>query len=606
MATGLENELLNEKPWYSKLYDNTFRNTIDKIGDRWTEDNFSDSFKEGNYSRGALRLAGAAGGTFGDILGAPLDLVFEATGINNGLDKLIKKGLDTETGQKLYNLAKDNPEYAADIGAFLDTVSALPAGKLLKNSINDVFHNLETKVEGGRLGEYLHKKRVEAAEKAGLPPPEKPNFYNSFSPPLVGMGIIDSTASSLKDRFSPTQVATTRASGIPTGKREELAKVLKEGTFNDAAAVALAAQTLQKQRYGTGPAIMDNLSPINRYNYAGMDIPIEDTETLTRLMGGSEIPDEVVQKHIRELRQAVADPKSKRPTTVDVINPNARNIHTEFANQPMGMSPMSTINKVFRDANIQKLPADLTIFELAKAAKTVDNLKSKPSMKELGKAPFRKLQGKTALDRPDPLKMSGGVQGVDDVLNAVRKKAAGEKLTERQEQLVRAYNKAKVNPAEGLFQHVNSSHVSAVKELGGVHDMFSFLDGDTMFSSIQDAHDLFGRTFIGAAKDKVATTPIAKRVLGKESETTARRNERYPAKDDIGSFIKPEQLKKIEDISGVSRKPKENVVDYQLRAIAEMQRKPELRDYAQVLKNSLMTAVGTPVLIGGNNQYEER
>ena len=100
MATGLENELLNEKPWYSKLYDNTFRNTIDKIGDRWTEDNFSDSFKEGNYSRGALRLAGAAGGTFGDILGPLLDLVFEATGINNGLDKLIKKGLDTETGQK--------------------------------------------------------------------------------------------------------------------------------------------------------------------------------------------------------------------------------------------------------------------------------------------------------------------------------------------------------------------------------------------------------------------------------------------------------------------------------------------------------------------------
>jgi len=70
MATGLENELIDEEPWYSPLYDNTLVN-------RWRKQTFSDAFEEGNYPRAALRLGGALGGSVGDILGAPLDLVFE-------------------------------------------------------------------------------------------------------------------------------------------------------------------------------------------------------------------------------------------------------------------------------------------------------------------------------------------------------------------------------------------------------------------------------------------------------------------------------------------------------------------------------------------------
>lgn len=642
-----------------------FKNTGDSLKKRFNEDADSakKAWKEGNEGRAILRYAGIAGGTFGDVLGAPLDAVFEVSGINAGLEYLMKKGLDTETGKKILKVIEDNPEYAKDVAAVLDVASTLPAGKVLKNFVNDAFHNLETKVEGGTIGDLLHQRKVQEAEIAGLPVPAKDNFYNSFSPALVAAAMPDAIRDAAKTRFSPTQVATTRASGMPAGKRQEIAKVLEEGekkveelrkqlptgnskedkknraslnakiikartkAESDAMAVAVAANQLQRQRYGETSGMFAKGSPMDKYQYLATDIPVSDTEQLSKYLRGGElgsgdIPEVVVQRHLEDFRQAVAS-KDKN-SVVDIINPNVRDISKEYASKPYGRGG-SMVYQLFTEGNdegiggVANLPGAPDAYEYAKAAKTVDILSGKPSVwgsRPEGLFPYpAKIFGPRGTGElslvPERLggegigfrraEITSKPKGVAEVLQAVRKAESGDQLTANEAKLVAAYNRTNVRRPDEAYpnlQHVGTSHTSRLKEYGGVHDMFTIKDGDTMLSSLSDDSDLFGQSFLGAKKSLSAITPIASRTLGDSGEGTALRNRRYLTKDDVNAYISTEQ---IENLSGVPKKEGEQAIAYQLRAIAEMEKKPELRDYAEVLKNVLLTSI----TFSGNNQFGE-
>ena len=641
-----------------------FKNTGDSLKKRWNEDRASTAkaFDEGNYGRAFLRGLGMAGGTVGDVVGAPLDAVFEVSGINAGLEYLMKKGLDTETGKKILKVVEENPEYAKDVAAFLDTASAIPSVKLLKNVVNDAFHNLETKVEGGTIGDLLHKRKVEAAKIAGLPEPTRDNFYNSYSPPLVAAGLVDAVGNAVKDRFSPTQRATTKASGMPAGKRKEIKRVLEEGekkaeeirkqiptapeekanslkikarkatekAESDAMAVAVAANQLQRQRYGETSGMFAEDSPMSRYQYVATDVPVDDTDRLlkyltgedTPVLGNAGIPDVVAQRHLNDFREAVA-PKGKK-SMVDIINPNVRGIGGEYSNKPYGRKG-STIYQLFTEGNeeakggVTNLPGAPDAYEFAKAAKTVDVLTGKPPVwgsrpEGLLPYPARLFGPKGTGDLSLVPKSLGGEgigfnraevtsknKGVGEIMLAVRKAQRGEALSANEEKLVKAYNRTNVRrPDEDYpdLQHVGSTHTSTLKEYGGVHDMFSIDDGTTMFSSLSDNSDLFGLDFLDAKQQLSAITPIAKRTLGDSGEGTQFRADRYPTKENVNKFV---STKQVEELSGVPKKEGEKAIAYQIRAIAEMEKKPELRDYAEVLRNTLLTGV----TFSGNNQFGE-
>tara|TARA_R110000823_G_scaffold1695_4_gene6661 strand:- start:234 stop:2006 length:1773 start_codon:yes stop_codon:yes gene_type:complete len=590
MATGLENPFLKSIG---------LSDTFESLRDRFTNTEAVDAAGRGEYLRALGRAGGDILGAAGDVIAAPVNMVFEMTGINDGIKALVQKGLDTDTGKQLLTLAEENPKYAKDITNLLDIVSVVPASKLTKEIINDVFHNMKTKVEGGFVGDAVQKARTKLAESQGKDAPEKPNFYNSPQAPLVAGEALNSLISSVNDRFNPFQRATTRASGIPTGKRKEIESILNRGETNNAIAEAATARMMQGQRYGEVPAMFGKGSPLDRYTYAATDIPSTDLNRIAEVIGGRDIPDSVVSRQLNDFNQSQLLPeksltgflagmfnKPSQGTMVDVYNPNTRNAGSEYANQPMNQAPGAALHKMFKEDRISKLPEGTSPFELMKAAKTADYLNGQ--------------QGVVERVRKGPrLNIGGKVEAATYILKALDKQKQGKKLTEKETKALSQYEKTKLNAADELgFQHGASSHVSALKEIGGTRDVSSLQGMDRLFSSMSDKNDIFGLNFLNPKQDRASIFPIQQRNLGDSRATTDARLERFLTKDDVDSFAKTADIEKL---SGVPKKKGEKATNYQLRAIAEMRKNPELRDYAEVLQNALLTAyVGS-----SNTQMEE-
>tara|TARA_R110001632_G_scaffold59839_4_gene145314 strand:+ start:9406 stop:11163 length:1758 start_codon:yes stop_codon:yes gene_type:complete len=573
MATGLENSLLRSTVDNIGLTD-----TFESLRDRVTNTEAVDAAGRGEYLRALGRAGGDILGAAGDVVAAPVNMVFEMTGINDGIKALVKKGLETETGKELLALVEENPKYAKDITNLLDIISVVPASKLSKEILNDVFHNMKTKVEGGYVGDVVQKARTKLAESQGKSAPEKPNFYNSPQAPLILGEALNSLTSSVIDRFNPAQRATTRASGIPTGKRKEVASILERGEPANAMAEAVTARMMQAQRYGEVPSMFGKGSPLERYTYAATDIPATDLNKLASVIGGRDIPDAVVNRHVKDFKETQLKEgsvnKPSQGTMVDVYNPNTRNAATEFANQPMDQAPGAALHKMFRDERMAALPEGTTPFELMKASKTADRLNGQ--------------QGVLERVRNGPrLNIGGKVGAANYILKSLEKQKQGKKLTDKETKALDEYNKTPLNKADELgFQHGASSHTSALKELGGIRDTSSLMGMDRMFTTMSDKNDIFGLNFLFPKQDRASIFPIQQRNLNDSRATTEARLERYMTKNDVDSTTSTVDIEKI---SGVPRKKGEKPTNYQLRAIAEMRTKPELRDYAEVLQNVLLT-----------------
>ena len=582
MATGLENPFLRN---VSTLLG--ANSTIDSLRDRWaTSSDAVEAGNRGEYGRALLRASGDIVGTAGDLLAYPFAALFEKTGLDETLANLVRKGLDTETGQYIVNLVQENPEYAKDMKDALDIASVGAFNNLTKNFVNDLFSNMKTKVEGGTIGDVVQKTRTKIAEKQGKPVPEKPNFYNSFQPPLVAGEAVNSLFHSVNDRFNPFQRATTRASGIPTGKRKETARLLKEGKENDAVAEVAAARMMQAQRYGDVPPMFDKDSPLSRYLYLATDIPAKDLDTIASRIGGADIPEEVVARHLNDFKVSQLDqskfqrlmnsvlPSDYQGTMVDIYNPNARNAHAEFANQPMNQAPGSALHKMFIKERMAELPEGTTPYELMKAAKAADYVNGQQSLTDLVR------QGK----RPN---LGGKTEATKYILKALDKRKAGKPLTEKETEALKAYDKQKINKAEiNRIQHGASSHTSGMKEIGGTRDVGSLEGLNKLYMSMSDKNDLFGTDFVGAKQSRASIFPIQGRNLNEPRSTTDARLERYLTKTDVDRLIPTTELERI---SGVAKKKGEKATNYHLRAIAEMRKTPEMRDYAEVLYNSMIT-----------------
>ena len=573
MATGLENSLLRSTVDNIGLTD-----TFESLRDRVTNTEAVDAADRGEYLRAFGRAGGDILGAAGDVVAAPVNMVFEMTGLNDGIKALVKMGLETETGKELITLAKENPKYAKDITNFIDIVSIIPGSQLSKGILNDVFHNMKTKVEGGYVGDVVQKARTKLAESQGKSAPEKPNFYNSPQAPLILGEALNSLTSSVIDRFNPAQRATTKASGIPTGKRKEVASILERGEPANAMAEAVTARMMQAQRYGEVPSMFGKGSPLERYTYAATDIPATDLNKLASVVGGRDIPDAVINRHVNDFKETQLKEgsfnKPSQGTMVDVYNPNTRNAAAEFANQPMDQAPGAALHKMFRDERMAALPEGTTPFELMKASKTADRLNGQ--------------QGVLERVRNGPrLNIGGKVGAANYILKSLEKQKQGKKLTDKETKALAEYNKTPLNKADELgFQHGASSHTSALKELGGVRDTSSLMGMDRMFTTMSDKNDIFGLNFLSPKQDRASIFPIQQRNLNDSRATTEARLERYMTKNDVDSTTSTVDIEKI---SGVPRKKGEKPTNYQLRAIAEMRTKPELRDYAEILQNVLLT-----------------
>ena len=570
---------LEESPLTSTIFENTLKSLDERFS------SFPEDVRTAP-SLGSLgiRTTGLIGGTIGDIAAAVPDELFEQTGLNDKIESVIRDALDTEKGKQFLEFLREHPEGVKDFQATLDTFGVIPSTKLAKNVVNDVLHNVATKVEGGAPGEALQYIRETAAKVKGVPPPVKPNFYNAphAQPLLIAGGAVDGLFGSLNDRFNPFGVANRRAGGFTSNRRREIRNALEAGKTLDAAGSASAGRMLNQQRYGTDTPMYAVGSPLHSYQYLETDIPSTDTERIMSRIGGSNIPAEVTQRHFNdfdanilsgrngldEKLNSMLNPPS-RGTTVDIVNPNAFNAASEFADLPFDVAPGTSLNKMWHMGKFEQMPENATDFELSVAGKAADDTNWR-----IG----NKLGGKT----------KAGI----NMLHAVDKRKRGETLTPKEELLVKQFDKtsSKVKPTDEFgFTHSGSSYVSGQKQFGGVHQASS-IKGDDIYNTVSDNHNLLGMNLFRPVTNKAAIYPTMKRTLGREGDTTDLRRERFPTRDDFQNT----NTESLEKLSGVSRRKGENAVDYQLRAIGEMKAKPELRDYAEVLQNLLWTTyVGT-------------
>lgn len=615
MATGLENPFILPEEFdlgADALTKPDFE-LNNRLVNRWKKDVPEALAEESkgkiNKAEVVLRFLGAVGGSVGDILGAPLDAAMNALGVNDALAKQVQRLAETETGKEIVKWSQENPRATKDILAGMDAASFFPAVKTVSKALNKAARGSRTMVEGGTIGDVVHKARVAIAEKKGVEPPKKMNFYNTGGVMFLG-DLVDGMIGGAYDSLTPSGAAAARKSGILSNARKEIKKDVEAGKTLRAEQAAMAKRMLAQQAGVGEPGMLSKGSPL--YDYYLKDANIQVSGPKGRFSRPNNIPWnqeglDRVKKHFMDAGldeqaadRVIADFKmnvfsnkgatgasgawskfnewwnpSKEGMSVDVWNPSAGESFRELGMVPFDRAASPTINRLYHADKWKAIPEEIRDdpYTLAKMAKLADS---------------REFRGKNSQ-----------VDAFKSIVSAFEKKQAGAELNPVEQKILKDLDEVKgVNPpnAEDPRQYLGTSYVSnLMSALGGLHTV-SILDkamnwkkAGTMpqiTNVAGDKHDIFGANFLFPQMDKAVVIPPQTRAVGNESLTTMRRKDLFNNKSEVP--VNMEEIRKLEELSGVPYRPGENPIDYQLRAIGEFSANPELRDYATVLKNAGM------------------
>ena len=457
--------------------------------------------------------------------------------------------------------------------------------KSARNIINDTALNMPTNVRGGIIGDALDKaprvqqamgistdKKVPLASGrtagAGLP------YYTPFLKPLsvAGEGVT-ALGKTLKSKLTPSDVAFERQTGLPREKLKEIAA--------GAEGASETAELMMRQMgRDTSP-----LGVVSNKTYLQQGIDLTDTDAIADAVGNkfvrannpNPVPDKVAKRYAPHIQ---AQGKSG---TVSIKNPAYVGSSEAAGQASVAPNTMKALQGNTRKSYLATLNArEGTSLKQLTPKQTVEFLQVSGAVDvHMFRKHFKK-------DFESPTK------AINTLLRARHKVHKGEKVFKSEQKALDAFNKIPVKKATGtrvaavrddagnLLSSDNISNIKAVpedsfltmqqtfnssqKELGGANAFISVDPIDQKaYVGISDKHDIGGLNPVGG-EDIITAQPLvsvdyASGAYGKRAGLAD------PSTFKGNTKQQQDSAKRLEEVTGVRKRPSETGRDYLRRAV---------------------------------------
>lgn len=461
-------------------------------------------------------------------------------------------------------------------------------------------------------------------------PANIPKFYDNMNPIAqtyrTGQAVLNQTGDITRDLLSPQARAARRETGMPSARRKEINQETTKNFSNASMATAEAIQRQQGRNISGGIAQFQD-SPFSRGNYVaqGIDARTQRPTLEKHVFEGVDIPESFQKRMMDDVYYHFVDTDKnlgakeaqvKRLDAVTTSQAGGKDKIPDLQSEAVGSG--SGGSQVVRTLSSKNMLDDY--------AKYMAKLEKRPSAEVGGKDVVEVMSVAGAVDKNfiEGLKKYAKRESITpqqvvmEVLKGRQELARGIEPSAFRKKVMDYWgysNKKPVTVKDGkrnvvsnadpmkvsegdMNYFMGSSHISATKELGGVHDTIGVdWKNQKMYSMISDGSDLFGMNPAGG-HSLFTVTPVVEVKLGKN------RGDQWYRSADKGdrNAAMEEGMKNLAQRSGIQPLPNEKPMDFQRRVMNETaaNARPELRDYLGAAKNVGMLT-GAPALVATEN-----
>lgn len=505
---------------------------------------------------GLNMMAGLAGAALSPVTGAARTVLPTET-IAQAVAERIPEGL--------MDLARQYPRQAEAVGNVAELAGIKGSGRLFGDALNTLAENLPTRLEGFYRS------------------PDVASKLQAVAGPAVG-----AIPNTMYEMFMPEAIAKTRVMGTGRGRRQEYVTDpkanIREGSMRESAFI----DAQQKGRMSPDPeTVVGSSVEMQRYVDEAFDMA-DVPRARQAVKGTTDVPDVILDRAVNHLYK-VHDTNTAPGETQLVVRrqESGEKLQAEALGGGTATPSLVLLSSKPTVNLARKAFPDMSDKDFYGMVRTVGNASDALKVRE---AVFNEVLPKNVLNTT-----SGAVEKARLMQDYFRAKLA-KNPNERQQKILDYFDgqkKLEVNEvADGVYSY-SASHRSTAQDLGGVNDFVAIdTNTDTVYTMISDGHDLFGMDPVGGSS-LINVAPMESFKIGTKGKASAPRTPR----------VEP-SVAKIEEITGITKKPKESNQQYQQRVMVEYKGDPNRADYKEALGNIGRTGMFTGVL--ASKEEEER
>jgi hypothetical protein len=507
---------------------------------------------------GLNMMAGLAGAALSPITGAART-VLPTEAISQAVAERVPEGL-METARRY-------PRQAEAVGNVAELAGLKGSGRLFGDAMNTMAENLPTRID---------------------------NFYRSPDPAsklqaLAGpaVGAIPNT---MYEMFMPDAIAKTRVMGTGRGRRQEYVTdpkaAIREGSMRESAFI----DAQQKQRMTPDrDTVVGSSVEMQRYVDEAFDMA-DRPRAKQAVKGTTDVPDVILDRAVNHLYKVHGTPTTPGGTQLVVRRQESgEKLQAEALGGGTATPSLVLLSSKPTIDLARKAFPDMSDKDFYGMVRTVGNASDALKVRE---AVFKEVLPKNVLNTT-----SGAVEKARFMQDYFKAKLV-KNPNERQQKILDYFDgqkKLEVNEvADGIYSY-NASHRSTAQDLGGVNDFVAIdTNADTVYTMISDGHDLFGMDPVDGTS-LINVAPMESFKIGTKGKASAPRTPKTEP-----------SVAKIEEITGISKRPKESNQQYQQRVMVEYKGDPTSADYKEALGNIGRTGMFTGVVASKEEKEKGR
>ena len=507
---------------------------------------------------GLNMMAGLAGAALSPITGAART-VLPTEAISQAVAERVPEGL--------MEAARKYPRQAEAVGNVAELAGLKGSGRLFGDAMNTMAKNLPTRIEGFYRS------------------PDPASKLQAVSGPAVG-----AIPNTMYEMFMPNAIAKTRVMGTGRGRRQEYVTdpkaAIREGSMRESAFI----DAQQKQRMTPDrETVVGSSVEMQRYVDEAFDMA-DKPRVKQAVKGTTDVPEVILDRAMNHLYKVHGTPTTPGGTQLVVRRQESgEKLQAEALGGGTATPSLVLLSSKPTIDLARKAFPDMSDKDFYGMVRTVGNASDALKVRE---AVFKEVLPKNVLNTT-----SGAVEKARFMQDYFKAKLA-KNPNERQQKILDYFDgqkKLEVNEvADGIYSY-NASHRSTAQDLGGVNDFVAIdTNADTVYTMISDGHDLFGMDPVDGTS-LINVAPMESFKIGTKGKASAPRTPK----------VEP-SVAKIEEITGISKRPKESNQQYQQRVMVEYKGDPTSADYKEALGNIGRTGMFTGVVASKEEKEKGR
>ena len=507
---------------------------------------------------GLNMMAGLAGAALSPITGAART-VLPTEAISQAVAERVPEGL--------MEAARKYPRQAEAVGNVAELTGLKGSGRLFGDAMNTMAENLPTRIEGFYRS------------------PDPASKLQAVAGPAVG-----AVPNTMYEMFMPNAIAKTRVMGTGRGRRQEYVTdpkaAIREGSMRESAFI----DAQQKQRMTPDrETVVGSSVEMQRYVDEAFDM-VDKPRAKQAVKGTTDVPEVILDRAVNHLYKVHDTPTTPGGTQLVVRRQESgEKLQAEALGGGTATPSLVLLSSKPTIDLARKAFPDMSDKDFYGMVRTVGNASDALKVRE---AVFKEVLPKNVLNTT-----SGAVEKARFMQDYFKAKLA-KNPNERQQKILDYFDgqkKLEVNEvADGIYSY-SASHRSTAQDLGGVNDFVAIdTNADTVYTMISDGHDLFGMDPVDGTS-LINVAPMESFKIGTKGKASAPRTPK----------VEP-SVAKIEEITGISKRPKESNQQYQQRVMVEYKGDPTSADYKEALGNIGRTGMFTGVVASKEEKEKGR